>query len=64
MAKECAWYVEQGSSVALLVDPEEFSITAFSPGQEQTLRGGEMVPLEAVLPGLELSVDEVFTALA
>jgi Uma2 family endonuclease len=64
LGEKCAWYVEQGASLALLVDPEDRSITAFGPGHRQALRGAEALPLEKVLPGLQLSVDEVFAALA
>jgi Uma2 family endonuclease len=64
LGKKCMWYVEQGSTLALLVDPEELSVSAFSAGQQQTLRGSEMLPLDEVLPGLQLSVDDVFSALA
>ena len=64
LAKKCAWYVEQGSTLALLVDPDDLSITAFSAGQMQTVRGADLLPLQTVLPGLEVNVDEVFSALA
>ena len=64
LAKKCAWYIEQGSTLALLVDPEDVSISAFSAAQLQTLRGGQELPLDEVLPGLELRVDEIFSALA
>jgi hypothetical protein len=30
---------------------------------KQTLRGSDMLPLDEVLPGLQLSVEEVFSAL-
>jgi Uma2 family endonuclease len=64
LAEKCRWYVDQGSTLALLVDPEDRSISAFSAGQTQTLRGADLLPVESVLPGLELSVDEIFSALA
>jgi Uma2 family endonuclease len=63
LAEKCRWYVEQGSILALLVDPEERSIGAFAAGQAQTLQRGQELPLDEVLPGLQLSVDEVFAAL-
>jgi Uma2 family endonuclease len=63
LAAKCRWYVEQGSSLALLVDPEELSISAFSAGHQQKLCGADVLPLEPVLPGLQLSIDEVFSAL-
>jgi Uma2 family endonuclease len=63
LAKKCAWYVEQGSTLALLVDPDDLSISTFSAGQTHTLRGGQELPLDGVLPGFELSVDQVFSAL-
>jgi Uma2 family endonuclease len=63
LADRCAWYVQQGSTMALLIDPEARTIEAFSAGARKTLRGAETLPLEPVLPGLELSVGEVFSAL-
>jgi Uma2 family endonuclease len=64
LADRCAWYVEQGSTLALLVDPEARTIQAFSKEQPQTLSGADVLPVEDVLPGLQLTVDEVFSALA
>jgi Uma2 family endonuclease len=64
LAEKCAWYVEQGSTLALLVNPETRGIDVFSAEQRQSLRGSDLLPLEAVLPGLRLTPDEVFSALA
>jgi Uma2 family endonuclease len=63
LSEKCAWYVQQGASLAFLVDPEARTIQAFWAGQMQTLRGAELLPVQALLPGLELRVDEVFSAL-
>ena len=63
LADKCRWYVQQGASSALLVDPEDRTISAFSPEQEQTLRGADVLPVHGVLPGLELRVEDIFSAL-
>lgn len=59
----CRWYVDNGVKVSLLVQPEQTTVTVFRPGVEaRTLRGGDSVELDDVLPGFELTVDELFEA--
>src|SRR5919199_4995345 len=45
LAAKCAWYVEQGASLALLVDAEARTIDVFSAGQRQKLQGTGVLPL-------------------
>ena len=61
----CAWYVEQGTQLALLVDPYAREVRAFVQGQsEVTLRGSDRVPLLGTsIPGPELAVSDVFAVL-
>lgn len=63
-AARCRWFIEHGSSIALLVNPRNESIVDFRPDRpERTLRGGERLELSPVLPGFELSVRELFDSL-
>jgi Uma2 family endonuclease len=60
----CRWYVEHGALVSVLVDPSDFSARVFQTGQtEQVLHGPELIDFSSVVPGLQLTVDELFGAL-
>jgi Uma2 family endonuclease len=59
---KAAWYVEQGVTVALLVDPDTRRITAFGAEGEAVFAGAEALPLAEILPGLELTPAEIFAA--
>lgn len=64
LIRRCLWYVEHGVRLALLVDPADRSIIAFRPGgRTSALRGTDMVDLDDVIPGLQLTVAQVFEAL-
>ena len=42
LGRRCRWYVDNGVSIALLVDPRHHLVTQFEPGQpERVLRGIE-----------------------
>jgi len=57
LAMKCRWYVEQGVAVALLADPAERTLTAFTKdGDESTVRGAQA--LSAL--GISLTADEAF----
>jgi len=64
-APRCAWYVEQGTRLALLVDPYAREVRAFVQGQgAATLRGSAHVPLLGTdIPGPQLTVSDVFAVL-
>jgi Uma2 family endonuclease len=56
---KCPWYIEQGSQLALLIDPEQRSVTRFDRQGQQELVSGPV----SLLPGLELTVEGVFSVL-
>lgn len=60
LADKCAWYIHQGVSLALLVDPVDRSVRAFPSAS--TLRATDVLPFGDLLPGLQMSVAEVFAA--
>jgi Uma2 family endonuclease len=60
----CTSFVEFGVQVALLVDPDDDSIVVFRPGAAPAgMSRGDIINLGDVVPGLTLSVSEVFDAL-
>ncbi len=64
LSKRCAWYVEHGVQVALLVDGRDESVLAFRPGKAvQTIRDQGMIELDELTPGARLAVREIFSAL-
>jgi Uma2 family endonuclease len=64
LVRRCLWFVEQGTQIALLVDPADESVLLFRPGQATVaLRGADRIDLDTVLPGFELTVQQVFDAL-
>lgn len=61
---KCRRYTTNGVPIALLVDVAKRSVRAFRPGRpEQLLRGSDRVDLDDVLPGFELTVEQLFGAL-
>jgi Uma2 family endonuclease len=73
---KCKWYVENGSQITLLVDPQRRSIEVFDnekyddknarTSRPMTLReffNNDVLPLEEILPGLRLTVGEIFAVL-
>ena len=64
-APRCAWYVEQGTSLALLVDPYAREVRALVQGRgEATLRGSDRVPSSCTrIPGPELAVSDIAAVL-
>jgi Uma2 family endonuclease len=64
LIRRCLWYVANGVSVALLVDPADRSVVVFRPNQSpRALRGSDQIDVNDVLPGFTLSVREVFDSL-
>jgi Uma2 family endonuclease len=60
----CASFVEQGAGAALLVNPYRESVQVFRPGTSPIIHSrGDLVDLGDVVPGLTLSVSEIFDAL-
>ena len=60
----CGWYVERGVLISVLVRNSNESVTIIRPGQpDQVLRGIDRIDLNPVLPGVELTVQELFDSL-
>jgi Uma2 family endonuclease len=64
LIRRCLWYVDHGTQVALLIDTDDESVAIFRPGQPMAvLRGTDRIDLDAVLHGLQLTVQELFDSL-
>lgn len=64
LIEKCQWFVDNGASISLFVDPSNETVMRFRPGEEPiTLRGEDLIDLSAVLPGLELTVNDLFAPL-
>jgi len=64
LVAKCRRYLANGADRALLVDLQARTVRWFGQGrQEQVLRGADRIDLDLVLPGFELTVDQVFAAL-
>jgi Uma2 family endonuclease len=61
LIRKCLRYARIGVRVTLLVDPEDRSVLDFRPGvQMRALQGSDRIELDEILPGFELTVDELF----
>lgn len=64
LIRHCLWYVANGVRVALLVDPEDESVFVFRPNTiPVVVRGAACIDLDDVLPGFELTAQELFDEL-
>jgi Uma2 family endonuclease len=64
LVRRCLWYVDNGVSLALLVDPFDESVFAFRPGSEAlALRHADPIDLSQVLPSFQLTAGELFDSL-
>jgi Uma2 family endonuclease len=64
LVRRCLWYVANGVSITLLVDPADESVLAFRLDQPaQAWHGPDQIDLSDVLPELQLTVDELFASL-
>jgi Uma2 family endonuclease len=64
LVRRCLWYVANGVTVALLVDPDDESVLAFRQEQAPAaLRGPDPIAIEEVLPGFQLAAQELFASL-
>jgi Uma2 family endonuclease len=60
----CQEYLAIGVRIGLMIDPRTRTIVDVRPGQpERRLRGGDLLDLGEVIPGMTLAVAEVFDAL-
>lgn len=61
---KCRWYLEQGSHAALLLDPDTEIAEYFGPARAwDTYIGTRVLPLEDILPGLDLTPEAIFAVL-
>jgi Uma2 family endonuclease len=61
---KCRWYLEQGSHAALLLDPDTERAEYFGPAQAwEVYVGRRVLPLEGILPGLDLMPQAIFAIL-
>ena len=61
---KCRWYLEQGSRAALLLDPDTETAEYFGPaGASDTYAGTRVLPLDDILPGLDLTPQAIFAVL-
>jgi Uma2 family endonuclease len=64
LRERCRWYVEHGTPIALLVNPRTETIDVFGPETSMpVLRGEDRIDLDAVLPGFQLTVQDLFDTL-
>jgi Uma2 family endonuclease len=64
LVSKCIWYVKNGVQIALLVDPDEDTVLRFRPDAvPDVLTGDDRIDLDEVLPGFELTVNELFGGL-
>ena len=64
LANKCRWYVQHGVAIAIMVDPQDDNVIRYAPNVDQRVLGGdERIDLDAVLPGFQLTVKELFDTL-
>jgi Uma2 family endonuclease len=64
LISKCIWYVKNGVRIALLVDPGSDTVLRFRPdGLPDSLTGDDRIDLDEVLPGFELTVNQLFASL-
>lgn len=64
LEKKCRWFVANGVEIALLVNHRTETVTRYTAdGEEQRLSGGDRIDLDRILPGFELTVQELFATL-
>lgn len=64
LVRRCLWYVSNGVTIALLVDPRDKSVLAFRPGQPTVAwYGSDRIDLNEVLPDLQLTVEQLFASI-
>jgi Uma2 family endonuclease len=60
---KCRWYVANGVQIALFVHHPRLAVTRFTLGSEQQLTGDARIDLDAILPGFQLTVRQLFDTL-
>ncbi|MFN8637479.1 MAG: Uma2 family endonuclease [Chloroflexota bacterium] len=61
---KCVWFVKNGVRIALIADPDEEVVYRFRPDAlPDVLRDDDRIDLDAVLPGFEITVNQLFALL-
>ena len=64
LVRKCIWYVKNGVRIALMVDPDHDVVLRFRPDAlPEELTGDDRIDLDEVLPGFELTVNQLFGSL-
>ena len=64
LVSKCIWYVKNGVRIALIADPAEDVVLRFRPDTlPDVLTGDDRIDLDEVLPGFELTVNQLFASL-
>ncbi|MGI8828080.1 MAG: Uma2 family endonuclease [Chloroflexota bacterium] len=64
LVRKCLWYVANGVSLALLVDPADESVLACdATGRITVWSATDRIDLGAIVPDFELTVEELFASL-
>lgn len=64
MDERCRWFVANGVTAAVAIHPRRRTATVYRPdGKVTTLRPGDVLDLDDIVPGLRLALDELFGAL-
>jgi Uma2 family endonuclease len=64
LVRRCVWYVQHGVQVAVLVDPADESVLIFRADTTPlAVRGDDAIDVTDAVPGLQLTVSQVFSAL-
>jgi Uma2 family endonuclease len=64
LLRKFQWFVEHGVEIAVLAHPGQEWLRLVRPGAEpRLLRGSDRIDLDAVLPGFQLTVDDLFATL-
>jgi Uma2 family endonuclease len=64
LIQKCVKFLALGTTVALIVDPEDDAVLAFRAGQlPQVLRGDDRIDLDDVLPGFQMTVAQLFQSI-
>lgn len=64
IVERCRWFRANGAQVVLLADPDQFVVATFHEAPRfVTLLGNERFDVDAVLPGMSLTSDDIFRAI-
>ena len=64
LVARCVWYVSNGARAALLIDEKDRTVLVFRPDRPLlALRGDDLIALGDLLPGFDVTVQQVFDTL-